>query len=134
MTRQLTLIPLAIALLIFPSVRYVLALDDGPDGQYYGFPLPWNSDSFVTSLAKDIYVLPLIIDLVFFAVLGAFILKALTPLRPALFKGSLVVIWIGGLLGVTVMMAFALVFNLFFKLWPEPWPFHIVEVTLSFGL
>ncbi|MDR2214142.1 MAG: hypothetical protein LBE21_11030 [Pseudomonadales bacterium] len=132
MIRHLTLIPLSITLLIFPSVRYTLALD-GAEGKYYGFPLPWNSDSLVTSLAKDIYILPLIIDLIFFAIFGAFILKALTRLRHPLFTGSLVAIWASGLFGA-LLMIFFLTSNPLFKAWPDPGPFHLLEVRLGVGL
>jgi hypothetical protein len=133
MIHRLTLIPLSIALLIFPSVRYTLALD-GASGTYYGFPVPWNSDALVMSLVKNVYILPLVIDLIFFAILGVLILNALARLPRAVFRGGLVAIWVGGLLGAAMIMVFVLIFRLHVEVWPDPGPFRILEVTPSLGL
>src|SRR5574343_1262216 len=97
MIRRITIIPLTIALLFFPSVRYTLALD-GVGTEYFGFPLPWNSKALVTSVAKDVYLLPLAIDLALLILISVLVLQSLARLRHSIIKSVVVVIWLWGLL------------------------------------
>ena len=118
MIRRITLVPLTISLLFFPSVRYTLALD-GAETEYYGFPLPWNSRSLATSLAKEVYLLPLAIDLAVLAVLGVFVPKSLDRLPQPIVKSTVIAIWVWGLLcsaAILIILSFAS----FFQVWPSP--------------
>lgn len=132
MIRRISLIPLTIALLFFPSVRYSLALD-GWESDYYGFPLPWNSNSLITSLAKDVYALPLAIDMILLAILSVFVIKALARFPQRVFKSVMMALWAWGLL-CAITIAIVLSSGTTFYLWPSPGPFHLSEVRLSRGL
>ena len=132
MIRRITFIPLTAALLFFPSMRYTLVLD-GAGSEYYGFPLPWNSRSLATSIAKEVYLLPLAIDLAFLTILSVFALRSLARLPQPIVKSTVVAIWVWGLL-CAAMTVIILSFGSFFQVWPSPGPFHISEVTLSVGL
>lgn len=131
MSPRITCLPLSIALLVFPSVRYTLTLD-GARAEYYGFPLPWNSNSIATSLAKEIYLLPLLIDLAFFAILGTFALKLMARHSSTLNK-IVPAIWIGGLLSAA-SIALVLSLGSFFQWWPNPGPFEVDRVMIGIGL
>jgi hypothetical protein len=132
MIRRITVIPLTVALLFFPSVRYTLALD-GAGTEYYGFPLPWNSRALATSVAKEVYLLPLAIDLAVLTVLSVFVLKSLARLPHPIIKSTVVAIWVWGLLCAATTLII-LAFGSIFQVWPSPAPFHISEVALSVGL
>jgi len=131
MIPRITCFPLSIALLLFPSVKYILTLD-GARAEYYGFPLPWNSNALATSLAKEIYLLPLLIDLAFFAILSAFAFRVMARHSPIL-KKAIPAIWILGLLSAT-SIALILSLGSFFQCLPNPGPFHVDRVTISIGL
>jgi len=64
-TGKISFLPLSAGLMLYPSLVLQVALD-GDQTMYNGFPLPWNSSSLGISLAKDIYWLPLIIDIFFY--------------------------------------------------------------------
>lgn len=132
MIHRITSLPLSIALLLFPSVKYSLMLD-GANSEYYGFPFPWNSRALATSLAKEVYLLPLAIDLAFFGILGAFALRALARLPLPARNSAVLAIWVGGLLSAA-SITLVLSFGAFFQLWPSPGPFRIDQVSISIGL
>jgi hypothetical protein len=67
---RLAFLAIAIGLFFFPSVEYRVLIVDGPDTEFYGFPLPWNSRGLAFSMAKSIYILPLVVDIVFFLLSG----------------------------------------------------------------
>jgi len=101
---------IAIGLFFFPSVEYRVLLVDGPDTEFYGFPLPWNSRGLTSSLTKDIYILPLVVDIVFFLDVEYWlwrqIERQLPHLRPVARRSILFSIWAYGVIataGVVVM-------------------------------
>ncbi len=133
MIRRTSFIPLTIALLFFPSVRYTLTLD-GAESDYYGFPLPWNSSSLVTSVAKDVYVLPLTIDIILLAILSALVVRALAKLPHRIFKSVMMALGAWGLLCAIIIAIILSSSGTTFYLWPSSGPFHLSEVRLSRGL
>jgi hypothetical protein len=106
MIYRFAFLALAVGLFFFPSVQYHVGLD-GADTEFYGFPLPWNSRGIAASVTKDIYVVPLLIDVVFFLAL-AYLLwylfaRRLQRLRPVLRRSILFGIWAyGGLAAATI--------------------------------
>ncbi|VAW71260.1 hypothetical protein MNBD_GAMMA12-3911 [hydrothermal vent metagenome] len=71
---KLLFIPLSMGLMTYPSIIWQVALDEDKT-IYFGFPVPWNSPSLVTSLEKNIYWLPLIFDMFFYAIVGYLLWK-----------------------------------------------------------
>jgi hypothetical protein len=80
MTRLFSFIPLSIGLMVFPSLVWNMAPanGDGPNTDYFGFPLPWNSRSIAASLVKDVYIVPLALDLAFYLLVGFFLWRAVS--------------------------------------------------------
>jgi hypothetical protein len=69
------IISFSAALMLFPSIKYEISLVDGPDTPFFGFPLPWNSKGLALSMTKDFYLIPLVIDLIFYYFVSRLILK-----------------------------------------------------------
>lgn len=132
---EISFIPLSMGLMLYPSLVLRVALD-GAESTYYGFPLPWNSRSLVTSLAKDIYWLPLIIDIVFYGILGyiiwRYVSKYILSWRPALKLTALVFLWLYGLVSIWFMIV-ASSFGTFHQLW-FPDYFKVIHFTLGFNV
>jgi hypothetical protein len=124
MIQRLTFLPIAIGLAFFPSVEYRVLLVDGPDTELYGVPLPWNSRSIAGSLAKDIYVLPLVLDAVFFLLVGYYIWRwmapRLSPLKSAARRSILAGIWAYGVCSA----ASALIVIIALDFFPSAW-YHL---------
>ena len=122
-----------IALISFASLNYDLALD-GAETTYFGFPFPWNSRATAASLGKEIYVLPLVLDIIFWTWIGVRVLQFLGRFPRTLansFRAALLVLGVVGL-GLTIL---TLAFNeLFFSFLPAPGPFHITAVRSGFGV
>jgi hypothetical protein len=100
MIRCLTFVAIAIGLFFFPSVEYSVSFVDGPDTEFYGFPLPWNSRNIAFSVTKNVYILPLVIDVAVFLVVAYFLsrwlLRRLTHFRPVARWSILCGIWVYG--------------------------------------
>jgi hypothetical protein len=99
---RLSWAPLAAALLVYPSLARNAHVVDGPDTTCYGAPLAWNCDSLASSLAKEVYVVPLLADLAIITGLAMFIVLLLrialrARVRP-LYLGFLGAIWCWGIL------------------------------------
>lgn len=105
--RYISFIPLSIGLMLYPSLVLQVALD-GAGSVYNGFPLPWNSRSLVTSLAKDIYWIPLIIDILFYAVIGFIIWNRVSKFifswHPGIKLAIIILIWLYGLAAALFML------------------------------
>ena len=118
--RHSTVLPLMFALMLFPSLVYEVAIYDGPGTSFRGFPLPWNSRSIAISLAKDIYIAPLLIDLMFYAALAFWAWRAIWnhlgqwPLPAKALV--LTIIWLYGL-GALYLIALAALIDPFFHIW-----------------
>ena len=68
-------ISFSVALMLFPSIKYEILLVEGPDTTFYGFPLPWNSKGLALSMTKNFYLIPLVVDLIFYYIVSRRILK-----------------------------------------------------------
>lgn len=111
---RLSWAPLTAALLVYPSLVWNAHVVDGPDTACYGAPLAWNCDSLASSLAKDVYIVPLLADLAVIAGFAMFVVLLLRIVLRArvrsLYLGLIGAIWSWGLLcGVFVAGWFALV-------------------------
>lgn len=128
------LLTLIVFVLIFlPSLNYDLALD-GAETTYFGFPLPWNSKGVTFSLEKDIYIIPLVLDLFFWTWIGNLILRNIQRFQA---KTVSLIRWttIGlGLTGACLVVTTLLFNETFFHLWPLPGPFHVITVRLGIGI
>lgn len=133
--RDTSFLPLSIGLMLYPSLVLRVALD-GAESTYYGFPLPWNSNSLVTSLAKDIYWLPLTIDILFYGVLGYIIWRHVSqyiycwPTKAKL--ATLAFVWLYGLIAALFMIAIS-VFGTVHHLW-FPHNFKVINFSLGFNV
>jgi hypothetical protein len=121
MIYRLAFLAIAIGLFFFPSVEYHVVPVDGPDTELYGFPLPWNSRGIASSMTKDIYILPLIIDIVFFLAVGYWLWRRLERqlphLRPLARRSILFSIWAYGVIGAAGIVVIALVQEWFPVAW-----------------
>ena len=133
MIRKLTLALFIIASICFPSLNYDVALD-GAETTYYGFPLPWNSDSPALSLVKDIYVVPAAVDFALFAWVGLVVLRWLgrLPRRKAAATTALILLW--GTLSATFMGLKFVFYSFYFQAWPHEALFRITAVRIGPGL
>jgi hypothetical protein len=111
MMYRLKFLAIAIGLFFFPSVEYRVLILDGPDTEFYGFPLPWNSRGLAVSMTKTIYILPLVVDVVFFLAVGYWlwrqIERRLPHLKPVVRRSILSSIWAYGVIataGIVVMV------------------------------
>lgn len=129
---SLLYIPIAIGLFFFPSMILEVALD-GAGSTYYGFPIPWNSRSLVSSLSKDIYLIPLLLDVLFYMVLAIFLARVISrkvnTYSPTLKKLVLYSIWGYGFIALAGILVGALidpVYHLWFL-----YDFKVVAISLG---
>jgi hypothetical protein len=103
---------------------------DGPDRNYVGTPLPFQSDLHISSGAAEIYVGPLLIDLALYCLAASWLvwLWRRLPVQKYLNSVLSAVIWLAGgaLVAVTIMVWSML--DTFFELWFDP---TIYERVLS---
>jgi hypothetical protein len=124
----------AIGFMFFPSFVYFVQLD-GAGANYYGFPLPWNSDGLANSLTKEIYIIPLFIDVVVYLALGKVFFKffwlKLSGLEQKCSMAIVVLIWMYGLFGLMMMilMLFS-IGDVQYSLWYHD-VFRIVSLKIS---
>jgi len=105
-------------LLWFP-LRFGITQVDSPATDLFGAPLPWRSPSIVFSLHTDVYWGPLLIDAVFWLLVGFGLLHLWKRHAPSnrilnLFGGLVVVIV--GLTGA-LLMAVMIMFGASSRLW-----------------
>jgi len=121
MMYRLAFLAIAIGLFFFPSVEYHVLFVDGPDTEFYGFPLPWNSRGIASSLTKEIYILPLVVDVVFFLAVGYWlwrrIERQLPHLRPVARRSILFSIWAYGVIATAGIVVTVLVEECFPSAW-----------------
>jgi hypothetical protein len=120
--------------MLFPSLTYHVVLD-GAGTEYYGFPLPWNSRGLAASLTKDVYVIPLLVDLMFYGVVSFFVWKWLHPHISRLSKlpktAVLMFIWLYGLGCSATMMIGGLTGHYFFDAWYTHTVLQILSVQIG---
>lgn len=67
------------------TMAWEVAIVDGPQSILYGFPLPYVTDSWYTSLAKQFFILPFLLDfltyLAFWTILWLGINKIIGPIQ-----------------------------------------------------
>lgn len=135
MTRRFAFIPLAICLMLFPSLICNVVLD-GAESTYYGFPIPWNSRSLVTSLSKDVYLIPLILDFVFYALISFHIwnisMKLLSRIQILPRSFTTILVWTVGVV-VFGMMCFIILSDPTFFAWYSD-EFKITKFRLGLGV
>jgi hypothetical protein len=131
MLKKISYIPLSVGLMFFPST-VLNAVLDGAESTYYGFPLPWNSRSIVTSLSKDIYLIPLLLDLIFYAFVGFIAWRGISKY---LYKFSTVqvyaslIIWSYGIIATWILVSI-----LFIDPVIHTWfPYDFKIVSIKFG-
>jgi len=124
---RVSLLPLTFLLLLFPSLKYRILLDGEWPADYYGFPLPWNSDSLATSLAKEIYVVPLAVDLLFSFLLALLVYKVMLRLNHRASSVMLKVIWS---IACVLLVLIGVLFSFDVSLWPNPGRFQVSSVSL----
>jgi phosphatidylserine synthase len=125
MMNRITFVLLGFGLAYFPSLRFSVLVVDGPDTEFYGFPLPWNSRSLAFSLAKDLYVIPLLIDAAFFVGVVVLIRRWLMPRLNNVCLGArrsvTAATWIYGICSLTMMLATVAVVDISAHSW-YAWP------------
>ena len=131
---RLTPLPLAFGLAYFPSVQYHVLFIDGPDTEFYGLPLPWNSRFIAGSIAKDVYVLPFVIDVIFFGIVAWWLWRSLSAkvigLRPVARRSILIGIWAYGLFSFSALLLAALAYDLL----PSTWYYLPLDKVLEVRL
>lgn len=136
MMHRLSFIPIAIGLMLFPSLVWDVLITDGGDSEFYGFPIPWNSRGLATSLTKDVYLIPLLVDVAFYLLIAFFIWRCLS--RYLFRLGNLprttaiALIWLYGLIAmIWIFLHFAI--GSFFYIWYD-YEFHITGVQIGLGV
>ncbi len=132
--KQSTWVPLALGLMIFPSLIFNVALDNA-GSDYYGFPLPWNSRGLVSSLTKDIYLLPLCVDLLFYGALSFIIFRywQKRSSKPVIRKALYGMVWFYGLAAFLYIMLVVNIYDMFFYFWYDH-SFKIISFKLGLGI
>ena len=114
-------IALAVGLFLFPSVKYGVLLTDGPDTDFYGFPLPWNSRGIATSLSKSIYIAPLLVDVALYVGLSYWLIRLLSDrierARRGVRGAILMLIWAYGTLSAMLLGAMWAVLDVLPSFW-----------------
>jgi hypothetical protein len=132
---RLAFLLMMVGLAFFPSVQYRVLVVDGPDTEFYGFPLPWNSRFIAGSLAKDIYVLPALLDAVFFLFVGYWLWRWLAPrlslLKPLAQRSVLVGIWVYGVCSVAGVFISIIALDFFPSAWYDLPIAEVVSVHVS---
>lgn len=132
MISGVSLTALVMTLIYFISLNYDLALD-GAETTYFGFPLPWNSRATAASLGKEIYVLPLILDVLFWLWVAVQVLKFVEQFPAEIVSGFRLALLALGIYGLALILGMLALNELFFSFLPAPGPFHITAVRPGFG-
>lgn len=129
--QRLAFIPFTVAALFFPSIHYLVSSSDGLS-HYYGFPLPWNADSLVTSLAKTIFIMPLLLDGLFWAGLGYLLLQKMVKQPTSAVSVGITLLWLWAL-GCAVFLYVELAFNPEWLWWFDFGYYQTIELFLHLG-
>jgi hypothetical protein len=133
MSRHVTVVALACFLVCFASVNYDVVLD-GAESTYYGFPLPWNARLPATSLVKDVFVIPALVDLAFVSLLASFVFRFADRMGARI---STILGRTSIFLGIIGLVEIGLTFyfnDSFFSYLPESWPKQITVIRVGWGL
>ncbi len=134
-TYKLSFIPLSLGLMTYPSLVWQVAWDEDKT-KFYGVPMPWNSASLVSSLEKNIYWFPLVVDILFYGIVGYILWKAISryiECWSAILKYLVVTfIWLYGVMASILLMTF-LAFGRSHRFWFD-YDFRILNVALGFSV
>ena len=125
MINRITFALLGLGFAYFPSLKYSVLILDGPDTEFYGFPLPWNSRSLAFSLAKDVYIIPLVINIAFLVgavvLIRRWLLPRLTNLSLGARRSIAAATWIYGIWSLAMMLVTIAVVDISAHPW-YAWP------------
>jgi len=120
--RNLTPAPLTAALLLYPSLTYPTPLADGPDTVCSGAPLIWNCDSISASLEHNIFLVPLLFDVLTLGAVSTMLMWAMSKILKrelnSLRMMAVIAIWTVGFLAAPTL-ALGFVSGAYFWLPPE---------------
>jgi hypothetical protein len=129
-TGRATVLALAAGLALFPSLAYVVVFSDGST-EFFGAPLPWNSRSLATSLAKDVYLVPLVIDASFHLFVSHRVVRAMRQSTTVFANRILAaVVWAWGIAAASWMLLVVSIDPVFHAWYPYAWV-AITHVWLS---
>ena len=132
--QDLAALPLASLLVLYAGAEYRYELQPDPwDVTFHGFPVPWNSDSLATSLAKVLYCGPLLIDFLFYLAVAFIVIRTLgrLPVAPEVASAFRRVTLV---LSAASLALGALLFSWEFSLWPAFGQLRFVSARFGIGL
>ena len=129
---HLSTVGLTIFLFSYISMNMVVGLD-GTEIELYGLPLPWNARSPAFSLAKDIYLLPALLDFGVYFVFAKILLRFAQNVF-SLKKNILqIACWIAGISGLIGIISVFAINDFSIHMWPMDWPERIINVGPGMG-
>lgn len=116
-------LPLALGLMIGPTLTYRVAVSDWEPTTLRGFPLPWHGDLAIGSGPPiQIFVIPALIDLAFYLALCFFLWRGVS--RRLQRRGHaeipqpvVAAVWAYALAGVSLLALHGLMFDWFWSAW-----------------
>lgn len=130
-----TFAPLAVSLLWLVQLDFAVSEVDSPRSHFFGSPLPWNAPSLSASMASDVFLGPLVIDVAVYAAIVWVLVRVAR--RWGLLRGGPVgvvaagVVWAAGLFSAA-MIGLVFFFADGFHLWYNPWgAITVTGVTLA---
>lgn len=99
-------LPVTLTLFMLVTIERTVITDGGND-RLYGLPLPWITNSFAFSFHYNVYVLPMLLNLLFFFILTVALFKLIE------FAGlRLKTHWAAGIIAVLVSLFWLIIFIL----------------------
>ncbi|QGZ42570.1 hypothetical protein IP92_04774 [Pseudoduganella flava] len=125
--RTLAFAAAMVMLLAFVSLRYELALD-GADTTYAGFPLPWHARLPAASLATEVFLVPLGVNLLLYGWVARHLVKLMERLPGRAARRCAAALIAGGcVIGLLTLVVLSL-YDVFYLAWPLPGPFTVTAV------
>jgi hypothetical protein len=97
-------LPVALTLFMCVTIKRTVVTDGGYD-RLYGLPFPYISNSYVTSMSFDIYILPMILNVLFFLVLTTALFKVFEKTGVRV-KAHWIMAILGGIISLFWIVAF----------------------------
>ena len=130
MFKYITVIPLSLLLLVIPSIRYEFLFDQTAI-TFFGAPIPWISNSPALSLSKEIYVMPALINIATFLVVGVFLIRWVSTFSKKIELAIKGIIFFMGSVSLGFLLVIYLTNDCVFKAIPESWPNSLLSLSLS---
>jgi hypothetical protein len=135
---RFTPFPIAVALFAFPSVQYVAEVEDGPSTEYFGFPLPWNARGIANSMTKDLFMMPLLLDMATYIAIAFWLWRGIEPRlakRDIGFRRVVLVgAWAYGAIAFAFMAGMLVVQDCLPSLWYRHSPWNVIGITIGTSL